>query len=520
MVSSSEWSSRGKLWALIAVATALRLAWATSLGPGNDEAYHALFARHPDWSYFDHPPMLALVARAGLTVVGDDTSAVGLRLGFIALFAGSTWLMARLAGRAFGIRAAWPAALALNVSGYFGLAAGTFALPDGPLVFFWLLTLDRLAAAFERPASLGRWAGAGLAWGGALLSKYHAVFLPLGAVLFVAVEPRARAVLRRPGPYLAGLLGLLVFSPVLAWNAQHHWASFAFQGARAVGAPAFRPKDVAMSVVGPLLYLFPWIWLGLVRAGLGAAWRVRDEGLTGRFLLCEAVVPLAVFGAVSCVRPILPHWPLVGYLALLPLLGRSWAERIEARPLRMRRVLAMAATLPIVLGIAIAGQTRAGWFQDRQGRLFGVVKPLADPSVELYFWEPLTEELRRRGLVDRPGQFLFTNRWYQSAQLAFTLGDRVPVACYTADPRNFAYWSRPSDWVGRDGLLVAIDANELEPEYYRRWFRRIEPVGVVELRRAGSVVRTARLYRCEGQTWPFPFAHEPPTRLAARGSSR
>ena len=50
---------RRALFALIAASSALRLAWAASLGPGNDEAYHFLFAVHPDWSYFDHPPMLA-----------------------------------------------------------------------------------------------------------------------------------------------------------------------------------------------------------------------------------------------------------------------------------------------------------------------------------------------------------------------------------------------------------------------------------------------------------------------------
>ena len=52
---------RRALWWLMRVSTALRLAWAAGLGPGNDEAYHYLFTVHRDWSYFDHPPMLAVV---------------------------------------------------------------------------------------------------------------------------------------------------------------------------------------------------------------------------------------------------------------------------------------------------------------------------------------------------------------------------------------------------------------------------------------------------------------------------
>src|SRR4029453_6360728 len=114
-------------------------------------------------------------------------SPFSLRLGFILLFGASTWLMDRLTARCYGERAGFLAALALNVTAYHTAAAGAFALPDGPLLFFGLLTLDRLAAALLAPPSwrLGPWVAVGLAWGGALLSKYHAVFLPAGAVLFL-----------------------------------------------------------------------------------------------------------------------------------------------------------------------------------------------------------------------------------------------------------------------------------------------------------------------------------------------
>jgi len=208
----------------------LRLAWSASLGPGNDESYYYLFTVHRDWSYFDQPPMLAVVERLGIALAGGTVSAFSLRLGFILLFAGSTWLMARVTSRLYGPRAGFLAALALNVTAYHGSAAATFALPDGPLLFFWLLTLDRLAVALDAPGTSRPWLGVGLAWGGALLSKYHAVFLPAATLLYLAIEPSARPWLRRAGPYIAVACGLALFSPVLWWNATHSWASFAFQG--------------------------------------------------------------------------------------------------------------------------------------------------------------------------------------------------------------------------------------------------------------------------------------------------
>ena len=58
-------TTRRALWGLIVGSALLRVVWAASLGPGNDEAYHYLFTVHRDWSYFDHPPMLALIESLG-----------------------------------------------------------------------------------------------------------------------------------------------------------------------------------------------------------------------------------------------------------------------------------------------------------------------------------------------------------------------------------------------------------------------------------------------------------------------
>src|SRR3954452_23211289 len=116
---------RRTLWLLIAVSAAFRLAWAATLGPGIDEAYHYLFTVHRDWSYFDHPPMVAVIETLGLALGAGRGTPIFLRLGFIALFAGSTWLMARLTWRYFSPRAGFLAALAFNVSAYHSVAAGS-----------------------------------------------------------------------------------------------------------------------------------------------------------------------------------------------------------------------------------------------------------------------------------------------------------------------------------------------------------------------------------------------------------
>ncbi len=93
------------LWILIAGSALLRLICSMSLGLGNDEAYHFLYAAHPALSYFDHPPMMAWVEMAGLALPGAGTAEWALRIGFIGLFAGSTAILARMTSRYYGPRA-------------------------------------------------------------------------------------------------------------------------------------------------------------------------------------------------------------------------------------------------------------------------------------------------------------------------------------------------------------------------------------------------------------------------------
>jgi 4-amino-4-deoxy-L-arabinose transferase-like glycosyltransferase len=303
-------SARRALWGLIAVATLLRLAWAASLGPGNDEAYYFLFTAHPDWSYFDQPPMVALVEAAGLVLSGGMARLLALRLGFIALFAGASALLARLTARLHGPRAGVLAAFLLNATGYYGLAAGTFALPDGPLLFFWLLTLDRLVVALRAPDRPGPWAGVGLAWGGALLSKYHAVFLPAGFLLFLGMERRARPVLRTPGPYLALALGGLLFAGALADNGHETWIGL---------------------LLGPFCAVLGWVAIG----GLVERVRNRLEPDQAALLTAYADGAALVLAALAVFVPPLGYLAIPGFVLLL--LGGRRREGEKYAGLRILR---------------------------------------------------------------------------------------------------------------------------------------------------------------------------------------
>ena len=293
---------------------------------------------HLDWGFFDHPPMVGVVAALGLKLAGGLSPLFGLRVGYIALFGGSTWLLARLTARSFGPRAGVLAALVLNATVFYGVVAGTLAGPDGPLLFFWLLTLDRLAVALNEPERSSGWVVVGIAWGAAMLSKYHAVLLPAGALLYLLLRPSAHRCLRTPGPYLAAVAGLAVFAPVVVWNATHGWASFAYQSGRAVGFPRLQGRDPDRGAGAQVLYLTPWVFVGLIVVVVRLVRRgPRTWSDAEAFYFSQALPVLGLFLGVATFRQIMAHWPMIGFVALMPLLGRTLSERWAARPRRVSR---------------------------------------------------------------------------------------------------------------------------------------------------------------------------------------
>jgi 4-amino-4-deoxy-L-arabinose transferase-like glycosyltransferase len=486
--------------ALVILAGALfRLGWGAAMETSNDEAYHYLYTTHADLSYFDHPPMTAWVAEAGLFLCGGWVHPVSLRLGFVLVFAAASWVLARWTSRSFGPWAGVYAAALLNVSGYYA-AAGGFALPDVPSLFFSLLTMWALTEALvAQPGRFVPWVWVGLAFGCALLSKYYAVFLPAAAVLYVLVTPGGRRVLLSPGPYVAVAIGFAMFAPVLVWNAANGWASFRFQSGRAVGT-GFSPAGVAAFTLGPVLYLLPWVWYPLISALAVRVRHFRSTAGTERLIVCLSVVPLCFFAVVACNRWVLLHWAIIGFLPLYPLAGAKLAEFAETAPRWVRRWMTFMVAAVVVGAVVGFAHARFGVFQSSfEGK---------DPLTDISGWESVADELKARGIVGRPNTFIFTSKWFQSGQLAFAIREANPVLCYSpGDARGFAFWSRPDEWVGWDGYLVTTETTDWEAQMVAPYFTRVKKVAEFPMTRGGAPFRTVKVWKCVKQKYPFPYTY-------------
>src|SRR5437764_7024164 len=246
---------------------ALRLVAAAFTPITFDEAYYWMWSKSLAGGYYDHPPMVAVVIRLGTMIAGDTE--LGVRLVSILLALPMSWAVYRTAAILFGgVRVAATATMLLNVT--LMAAVGTLIVtPDAPLLVassFVLFCLAKVLAT-ERGAW---WLAVGAAVGAALLSKYTALFFGPAILIWLVSVPKLRHWLVSPWLYLGGMVALALFSPVILWNADHHWVSFIKQIGRA-RIEDFRPAFIAELIPTQIVFATPLVWV-LGAMGLYALW--------------------------------------------------------------------------------------------------------------------------------------------------------------------------------------------------------------------------------------------------------
>jgi 4-amino-4-deoxy-L-arabinose transferase-like glycosyltransferase len=329
--------------AAIAALILLRFAAAAVLPLSADEAYYWLWSKHLAAGYYDHPPMIAFLIRAGTMVFGD--TGFGVRVVPVLLSVAASWFVWRTGGAL--------AALLFNLT--LMVAVETMvATPDAPLIaaaaaFLWAMTrLD------EDPKW---WLAVGAAGGFALLSKYTGFFLGLGALAWMVFA--ARRWFLSPWPYLGAVLALVIFAPNIWWNATHHWMTFAFQFGR-VGAGHFTLRFLLEFLGAQLLLASPFVLIAAL--------------FTRNPLLVALAAPAILYFAVHSLHDrVQGNWPCFLYpmLAVAAAECRGWLRR-PAIP--VAAVLLVACYAQAFFGVVPLGR------KDPISRLlaFGVPEAVAE----------------------------------------------------------------------------------------------------------------------------------------------
>jgi 4-amino-4-deoxy-L-arabinose transferase-like glycosyltransferase len=485
------------LAALVGVSTLTRLAISASIPLSVDECYAVVMGRRLALGYFDHPPMMFWLAGTASRVLGTE-SPLAVRLPFVMLAAASTCFIYLLGARLFTPRAGLIAAVLLSLTLFYGPCGG-WVLPDVPLACFMLLGLFCLTRALWGTPKAARawWCAFGVAGGLALLSKYHAIFLFAGVFAFLASARAHRHWLRRPDPWLAAAIAAAVFSPVIVWNELNGWASFRFQGGRAVALVPGGGSPLFDSIGGQALWLTPAVWVGLVFV-LGSALAAGPRFDRRWLLTCVACGPIFAFTGLNAMGTRgLAHWALPGYLLAVPLLGAAIDERLDRR--FIRRSFAAGAALALCLAGLLVYHARVGLPTPTWMRKDG------DPTNDLLAWDDVAREVHRYQAM-YPEAHVVGRWWVDAAKIAHALGPDVPVTAVGEDPRGFHFVADQAMLLGQDLLLV----DERSPRRseamvaYAPYCRHVTGLESLPVRRGEDAAFLVSLYRCQTFLAPMP----------------
>ena len=193
----------------------LNLLSAAFTGLAHDEAYYWMYSQNLDWGFYDHPPAIAIMIKAGYFLFEND---FGLRLvnvltGCVSLFL--LWKICTKYGEDF----------LLFVSLISGLIIfhvyGFIVVPDGPLLassifYFWALEKYLNSEKIKYILILA------LSVALMLYSKYHGFLI----LLFTVIA--APEFLKKRSFWLIVLFSLILFLPHIIWQIENNYPSLQY----------------------------------------------------------------------------------------------------------------------------------------------------------------------------------------------------------------------------------------------------------------------------------------------------
>jgi hypothetical protein len=344
------------------------LARGCPLDLASDEAHYWDWSRHLDWSYYSKGPLVAWLIRCSCALVGtwseQLTGNLTLAVRLPAVICGSLLLLSLyvLAVQVYRREPVGVAVVAIALTLPVIAVGASIMTIDAPYTCCWGWALVLTYRAIFRGSSWA-WPAAGILVGLGTLAKYTmGLFVP-SVFLFLLATPAYRFLLRRPGFWVMCGVSFLCCLPILIWNAENNWITFAHLRALAGFGPPVpvEPKD------GPRFYwLGPLIYLGGQAGLLLGVWFVtwvltmvtyrptveKDPGLNYLWWLSAPMfVWFWAFSLKTDGGEI--NWPVTAYLSGLVLAATWLGRQLDSPRTWYRRCTRFNIGAVCVLGITV-----------------------------------------------------------------------------------------------------------------------------------------------------------------------
>lgn len=475
----------------------LKLAFTGQVSLIPEEAYYWNYARHLDFGYFDHPPMVGWLIWLATSLLGKSEWSIRLPAYLCWLITAA--FMFRLTVTLCDRPAAYRTVMLVAVLPiYFGL--GFFMTPDAPLCAAWAGSLYFLERALIRQDRCA-WTPMGVCLGIAMMSKYSAALLGVTTLIFLIIDRQSHRWFQRREPYIAALIALALFSPVVFWNLKNAWGSFWFQGpARWSGSHHFAFHVLIGTV---LLLLTPTGLLAITRVLVSDrrnCTALSNEIETARrqhlWVAIFTLVPLSVFVAYSFINSPKLNWTAPLWLAVLPFVARDMTLPID-KATSVWTKLSRRLWTPTVIGLLLVhtaflyyvtlGLPGAGPMVPE--RLFGEWRAVAKKVDEVA--GTVEAEIGSMPVI------VGMDKNFISSELSFYCSNRIVgtrniggVHFFDQPSLMWARWYPRSAAAGKDLLMIDLSRKRLTSPRLAAHFTSLGNISMENLQYNGRVIGT------------------------------
>ena len=413
------------IWAI------LNLLSAAFTGLAHDEAYYWMYSKNLDWGFYDHPPAVALMIKAGYFLFENT---FGLRLvnvftGCISLFL--LWKICSKYGEDF----------LLFVSLISGIiifhAYGFIVVPDGPLLassifYFWALdkylNSDKIKYILILALSIALM----------LYSKYHGFLI----LLFTIIA--APKLLTKKSFWLVTLCSIILFLPHIIWQVKNSYPSLQYH----LMGRGNRAYDISFSlnyILGILLISGPLIgfilWYAFYKVHITSKWE--------RILKYNVLGVVVFFFFSSFHSKIEPNWNIPVVIPLLILSYKYLKEKFI-----LRKWIVVLGGITFVIGLFL----RVYLANDV---IFNEVSTHLKFRNEFHNWDTWAREIAGKA-QSRPVVFL--NSFQNTSKYIFYTNNSAHSYNGVNYRKNqFDLWDTEAKIQGKDVLIVS--GREL-PNFY------------------------------------------------------
>jgi len=465
---------RAELWifSIILIFFVVRLFIIGHLGLAPDEAYYWYWSKHLDLSYADHPPMVAYIM-AIFTELGGNTEFF-VRLGGLTCSAIALVLLYKTSLVLFpgNIFLAWALSFLFNITLLFP-AGCIIQTPDTPMLLFWTAAVYS-GSRIITGGSPRWWYLWGIFIGLGLLSKYTMILIVPCMFLFLLLSPPHRHWFRKKEPYIALVIALVVFSPVIIWNCQNAWVSFAYQLHQGF-SPKKRGFFEALNKLleytgGQASVITPLLFIAFVIYSIKGIVISQCRGIPAYLYLALLSWPVLLFFGLSTAlgKVAEANWPAPAYIAGFLLMCHVYYEYFRTK--RGHRAffysgIALALIANIVIHIHLIHPIMP-------------IPPQIDPTNQFRGWKELGDSVNAytKAHPSKEGYFLLSEKGTTLAEAVFYTGNRFTGIDF-GHPERYIFIKNVGALRGKDAIIFLHDPSEDAVKQYRPYFAEFQKIG-------------------------------------------